>query len=168
MENAIAIPNAGLVLLNSYIPLLFERLGLIANGQFTSITHQKEAVHYLQYLVTGLSETEEHLLPLNKILCGLDITAAMPQGMTILTGDKELMDGLIQAAIGHWPTIGETSIDGFRSNWLVREGLLEEQADRWELSVDKRAYDILINQAPFSFSIIKFPWMPKPLYVNWP
>jgi hypothetical protein len=34
------------------------------------------------------------------------------------------------------------------NKWLVRDGILQEFEAHWELTVDKRAYDILINQAP--------------------
>ena len=35
--------------------------------------------------------------------------------------------------------------------------------------VQKAQYnDVLLLKAPFSYSVIKFPWMPKALYVNWP
>jgi hypothetical protein len=30
-----------------------------------------------------------------------------------------------------------------RGNFLVRDGLLSEEQDKWELTVEKRAYDIL-------------------------
>lgn len=70
--------------------------------------------------------------------------------------------------ISYWPAIGNTSVNGFRGNWLVRDGLLTELEDKWELTVEKRAYDVLIHQSPFSFSIIKLPWMEKPLHVTWP
>lgn len=168
MNDSITVPNAGIVLLNSYIPMLFDRLGVTADQQFTSPTNQTDAVHYVQYLVTGRSSTEELHLPLNKILCGLAITTPIDGGITISEDHQALMDGLIRSAIDYWPAIGESSIDGFRGNWMVRECLLQEQEDRWELTVEKRAYDILMNQAPFSFSTIKFPWMPKPLHVTWP
>ena len=90
------------------------------------------------------------------------------ESITITADQKEVMNGLINAAISYWPSIGETSIDGFRGNWLVRDGLLIEKEDRWELTVEKKAYDLLINQSPFSFSVVKYPWMEKPLYVTWP
>lgn len=164
----IAIKNAGLVILNNYIEMLFERLHLTSNKQFTSAENQSKAVHYLQYLVTGLSNTEERYLPLNKLLCGLPITQTVPDGITISEEEKELIHGLIQAVIAHWSSIGQTSVEGFRGNWLVRDGLLQELEDRWELTVEKKPYDLLINKSPFSFSIIKYPWMEKPLHVSWP
>ena len=98
------------------------------------------------------------------------MTLAQPvlYGIEIGENDKNLIEELINAAISYWPEIGSCSIPGFRGNWLVRDGLLTEFEDRWELTVEKRPYDLLISHSPFSFSIIKYPWMPKPLHVNWP
>ncbi|WP_299767687.1 contractile injection system tape measure protein [uncultured Dokdonia sp.] len=160
--------NAGIVLLNMYIPMLFKRLELINNNSFTSDEHQQDAIHYIQYLVTGVSKTEESLLVLNKVLCGYPIQNPIKSGIMISNDDKILIDGLITSVISYWSAIGESSIDGFRGNWLVREGILREEEDKWILSVEKRAYDILMLKSPFSFSIIKFPWMEKPLHVTWP
>jgi len=162
------VKNAGLVLLNSYVPILFSRLKLLHEQQFISIQHQEKAVHYLQYIATGLTKTEEHLLLLNKLFCGLSLTHPVSGGITIEDSERELINGLIKAAVGYWPAAGDTSINGFRGNWLVRDGLLHENENKWELHVEKRVYDVLIYKSPFSFSIIKFPWMKKPLHVNWP
>lgn len=167
-QGSIPVKNAGIVLLQDYVPLLFERLKLVNDKKFNSDAEQADAVHYLQYVATGLTETEEGLLPLNKVLCGLPFSAPLKPGIDMTEGQKILIDGLINAAMGYWPAIGSNSINGFRGNWLVRDGLLTEQEERWELTVDKRAYDLLIHKSPFSFSIIKYPWMDKPLHVNWP
>ena len=167
MDNSISVQNAGLVLLNNYFQVLFERLGLVENSQFISEAAQNDAVRYLQFLATGQENMEESFLPLNKYLCGLQVSQPIPAELSISEADKELMEGLLSAAINHWPAIGESSIDGFRGNWLVREGLLKEQEDHFELIVEKRPYDLLINQSPFSFSIIKYPWMLKQIRVTW-
>lgn len=164
---AIAIRNAGLVLLSNFIEALFERLQLLSDKQFTSVENQSKAVQYLLFLVTELRRTDERYLLLNKVLCGLPVTQTVPNDITISEEEKDLIHGLIQAAISHWPSIGDTSVEGFRGNWLVRDGLLQEKEDRWELTVEKRVYDVLINHCPFSFSIIKYPWMEKPLHVTW-
>jgi hypothetical protein len=168
LKQGIAIRNAGVVLLNDYISMLFERLKLTSENKFISNEHQIRAVQYLQYVITGMQETEEIYLPLNKILCGLPLTDTVPDFVEISGQEKQLINGLIQAVISHWPEIGDCSIDGFRGNWLVRDGILVELEDKWELTVDKRAYDILINRSPFAFSIIKYHWMDKPLHVVWP
>ncbi|WP_289659389.1 contractile injection system tape measure protein [Flavobacterium panacagri] len=168
LKQGIAIRNAGIVLLNAYIPMLFERLKLTSENKFVSNEHQVRAVQYLQYVITGMQETEEFYLPLNKVLCGLPLSNTIPDFIEIADQEKQLINGLIQAVISHWPAIGDCSINGFRGNWLVRDGILVELEDKWELIVDKRAYDILINKSPFAFSIIKYHWIDKPLHVIWP
>ncbi|NOQ72951.1 MAG: hypothetical protein GQ574_13160 [Crocinitomix sp.] len=168
LTEGIAINNAGLVLASSYINVLFDRLNLIKDGSFVSSETRIKAVHYLQFVVNGIAQNEEHHLVLNKILAGLHPTSPVTSGIEISTDEKQLIEGLIQAIIGHWPSIGDTSIDGFRGNWLIRDGVLREEVDRWTLDVEKRAYDILLNKSPFSFGIIKFPWIDKPIHVNWP
>ena len=168
LNQGVAIPNAGLVMLNAYFVMLFERLNLVKDQAFITKEAQLNAIHYLQYLVTGLEQTDESLLTLNKVLSGVSIATPIANGITISDTDKELMSGLLDSFIGHWNAIKNTSIDGLRGNWLIREGILKEEQDHWELTVEKRSYDILIVQSPFSFSIIKLPWMNKPLHVNWP
>lgn len=168
LQGGVVVRNAGIVILNSYIPMLFERLGLTANKSFLNNESQLDAVHYLQYVITGQESTEEILLLLNKVLCGLPLSTPLKDGIDITPENSELVERLIEAVIAHWNTIGSSSVDGFRGNWLVRDGLLTEKEDRWELHIDKRPYDILIHKSPYSFSIIKYQWMDKPLYVIWP
>lgn len=168
LKQSIPVRNAGIVLLNAYIPILFERLQLVENNKFINNEFQINAVQFLQYVITGMQQTEETYLPLNKVLCGLPLTDAVPDSIEITEDKQHLINGLIEAAISHWPDIGDCSIDGFRGNWLVRDGSLVELEDKWELTVEKRAYDVLINRSPFAFSIIKYHWMEKPLHVIWP
>ncbi|WP_316839298.1 contractile injection system tape measure protein [Pedobacter gandavensis] len=168
INEPIPVRNAGLVLLNSYISMLLTRLELVQDRSFCNTESQLAAVHYLQYVVTGQSNTEESFLPLNKLLCGVAISQPVPESIDISKAHQELIEGLIMAALSHWPSIGNSSVNGFRGNWLVRDGLLMEKEEHWELTVEKRAYDLLIQKSPFSFSVIKYPWMDKPLHVIWP
>lgn len=171
-KGSIPVKNAGLVLINQYIPILFERLNLIDNliDSHKEFFPEKQAVavHYLQFLARGQMDTDQPDLVLNKILCGIPPREPITNQTVISPADKEMMMQLLQASIEYWTAIGSSSIDGFRANWLIRDGLLGEQDDRWELYIEKRTYDILIKKSPFSFSIIKYPWMTKPLYVQWP
>lgn len=168
LTEGISINNAGLVLVNGYVKTLFDRLNLLEGNHFKNNEAVDHAVHYLQYVVNGLTHNEEHFLVLNKLICGLHPTHTVSDGLEISEANKTLIDGMIQAIINYWPAIGDCSINGFRGNWLIRDGILREENDRWNLIIEKRAYDILIQQAPFSFGIIKHPWMEKPIHVNWP
>jgi len=167
LKEGIPISNAGIVLVNSFVKTLFDRLELLNGSEFKSAKEKDSAVHYLQYIVNGLTYNEEQHLVLNKVLCGFHPTEPVSDGIELAEGTKKLMDGMIEAMINYWPAIGKCTVNGFRGNWLIREGMLTEDEDRWTLTVEKRAYDILIHQSPFSFSIIKHAWMDKPLHVNW-
>jgi Contractile injection system tape measure protein len=168
MEAVISIKNAGLVLLNSYLPILFEKLNLTKDNKFLNTASQSAAVNSLQYLAAGSVNKDAQGAGLSKLLCGMDINEPLTGCFDITETGKQLMEGLIKAAIGYWPATGQTSVDGFRANWLIREGELSEQDDKYELIVERRAYDVLIQQAPFSLSIIKYAWMGKPLHISWP
>ncbi|KUI96884.1 hypothetical protein VRK_40650 [Vibrio sp. MEBiC08052] len=160
--------NAGLVLLQSFIPAFFARLQLTRDNQFVTFAMQRRAVHCLQVLATGAQETAEPYLLLNKILCGLPFSEPVETRISLSTEETDIVHSLIEAVIDYWPAIGKTSIDGFRGNWLVRNGTLTESQDHWDLIVEKRPYDMLIARAPLSYSIIRLPWMKKPIYVTWP
>ncbi|MBU1621441.1 MAG: hypothetical protein KJ556_04150 [Gammaproteobacteria bacterium] len=162
------INNAGLVILQGFITMLFSRLGLVENEQFVTPVAQRRAVHYLQFLATGCSETAEQHLVLNKLLCGLALHEPVEIGIDISAYEADLCHGLLNSVIGHWEAIGSSSVDGCRGDWLVREGSLTDAKDHWDLVVDRRAYDVLLARAPFSYSVIKLPWMEKAIYVTWP
>lgn len=162
------ITNAGLVILQGFISLLFPRLGLVENNQFVTPDAQRRAVHFLQFLVTGCTETaEEHLL-LNKLLCGLALHDPVEIGIEISAAEVDICHSLLNSVIGYWEAIGSSSVDGCRGDWLVRDGSLADAKDHWDLVVDRRAYDLLLAKAPFSYSVIKLPWMEKAIYVTWP
>lgn len=162
------INNAGLVLLQSYIQPLFSRLGLTGDGRFVSAGAQRCAVHYLQYLATGAVETPEPYLMLNKLLCGLAPHEPVELSIEITAEEAETCHGLLTAVMAYWPEAGSTSIDGLRGNWLVREGSVTDAGDHWHVIADRRAYDVLLARVPFSYSVIKLPWMQKAMYVTWP
>lgn len=161
------VSNAGLVLIQGYLSLYLERLGLLQNQLFVSQEAQCKAAHCLQFLATGQMETEEHQLLLNKVLCGCPVESPMKLGMTLTPEEVALAESLLQAVMEAWPEGGAATIDGFRGNWLVRDGVLSEKENHWSCAVEKKVYDVLLNKAPFSFSIINFSWMAKPLHVTW-
>ena len=167
-EVAIRVTNAGMVILNGYLGLLFSRLGLIEHNTFVSEEAQRRAVHYLQFLVTDKTDTAEPYLMLNKLLCGMALNATVDLSIEVTDAERELCTHLLNAVVSHWPAIGESSADGLRSNFLVRDGVLRDDKDYWSLHVERRAYDVLLARSPYNYSIIKCPWMEKALYVTWP
>ena len=166
-EVSLVVTNAGLVILQHFFRMYFSRLKLMDDDGFSSKQNQLDAVHWLQYLATGHQETDEPHLVLNKVLCGLPIRAPVSSGIEVSEQQRKLAESMIKAVIQHWTAIGSSSVSGFRGNWLVRDGLLREDDERWTLEVEKRPYDLLLDRLPFGFSLVNLPWMKKPLYVSW-
>ena len=164
----IAVTNAGLVILNGFIKRYLDFVGLLQDGEFAHQQAQLDAVHYLQFLVSGQQQTEEHHLLLNKLMVGLPIEVAATAGVEMSANHCEVAEGLINSVIQHWQAIGRSSIEGFRGNWLIRDGVLTEHDEYWHLLVEKRPYDLLLDRMPFGFSQVRLPWMEKAIVVDWP
>jgi hypothetical protein len=49
----------------------------------------------------------------------------------------------------------------------VREGKINMDESAHLLQVEQKTIDILLNRIPWSFSIIKTPWMKAKLSVEW-
>jgi hypothetical protein len=163
----IPLINAGLVLATPYLPRLFSMLGLLREGGFASQDAAERAVHLMQYLASGQSSTPEYQLVLNKLLCGLPLDAPVPSGIELEENEREIILSLLKAMIASWSALGNTSVDGLRQSFLMREGELMLEGEAWQLSVVPGPFDMLMDRLPWSFSIIKFAWMALPLHVSW-
>ncbi len=167
LELGIRIGNSGLVLAAPYLPRLLAILGLIADGSFRSPQAQDRAIHLLQFMADGSSETEEHELVLNKLLCGVDTATPVTRGIVITADEREAVEGLIRGMIQNWKVLGKTSVSGFRESFLRRNGTLRLQNDGWTLSVEQEAFDLLLDRIPWGFSTIKHSWMNEVIHVDW-
>lgn len=165
--NMMYINNAGLVLLSPFIPTLFEKAGLIANEAFRNQDKQFYAVHLLQYMIANDLNSPEYLLVLPKILCGLDINEPMQRSVSLTDSDLELSDSLLSVVISRWEILGETSTEGLQQSFLARSGVLREGEERWELEVEVKSFDMLLDQIPWRYELIHYPWMNKPLSTQW-
>lgn len=166
-DTDIFISNAGLVLLNPFLKHFFTELSLIDDDGFKNIEAQNKAAHLLQYIISGSGENAEHLLPLNKILCGLDVSFPVSKKVEINEAEKKLCTELIEAVIKNWSMLKNISSQGFVESFLKRGGILRIKEDEFFLRVERKAYDILLTQIPWSYNTIKLSWMKKLLRVEW-
>ena len=161
------VNNAGLVLLNVYAKRLFDRLELLDKKEFKSDEAREKAILILQYLVSKNDQPEEHELLLNKVLVGMPLTAPLKFDVKITDEEKEICDSLLDAVIKNWTVLKNTSRDGLRTSFLLRNGSLKKEDTSWQLKVEKKAYDILLNKLPWGYTMIHFPWMKIPLLTEW-
>lgn len=162
--------NAGLVLVAAYAPRWFGMLGLLQPAQaraFYDEAASGRAVHLLQWLVDGQTDTDEHRLALNKLLCGLPLAALAPLEIALHPREAETGQALLQGVIAHWAALGRTSVGGLRETFLQREGRLLREDGAWRLRVAPRPFDMLLDRLPWGIGVIRLPWMPEPVHVDW-
>ncbi len=167
IEGTVFIENAGMIILGPYIPMLFQRMGLVENKAFKDEASKQKGMYVLQYAVTGKTDPEEHSLFLNKIICNVDFQTPLLPVMELTSEEKELIDGLLQALIGHWKALGKTSVEGFKVSFLSRPGSIVEEEKKFTLVVEEKSYDMLLDHIPWSIGQIKLSWMEKLIDITW-
>ena len=162
INQRIYIANAGVVFVAPYLPRLFSMLELTYETAFTSTSCAHRAVHLVQYIVTGATTTPEPLLVLNKILCGLPISEPVPLDIDLRVKERAAIEEMLTAIIAHWQAIGRTSVAGLRESFLQREGRLVCAEESWQLRVESKCFDMLLDRLPWGYATMKFPWMTVP------
>jgi len=104
---------------------------------------------------------------LNKILCGLPVDQPIDMEIDPTQEEFETCEKLLRSMIANWKIIDNTSIEGLQETFLRREGRLSHSSDRWKLLVQRKTLDVLVDQIPWSYSVIYHRWMPHPLHVSW-
>jgi hypothetical protein len=169
-DHGVYIANAGLVILAPYLPTFFRHMKLVRGNEFVSERSRHKGIHLLQWLVKGdnAEEITEHELLLNKILCGADISEPVPIKMKLTKKDRKDCVDLLNAVVGNWPLIKNTSAAGFQSTFLVKEGKLTRGGEDWSLIIHRdSAVDMLIDRLPWSISMIKLPWNKALIHTQW-
>ena len=167
IDEPIFVENAGLVLISAYLERLFQAFNWLENSVFVDTDSADKATMLLVYLATGKRHADEVDLTLNKVLCGLPANTYINTEVDLTDEIYATADSLLQAVIGHWRALGTTSIDGLRQSFLMRDAWLNKQDERWLLNVKAQPFDMLLDQIPWAFKLIKHPWMPLPLVTQW-
>lgn len=164
------INNAGLCLLSPWFPQLFDMLGYLNEEKkdFKDTISRIRAVFVLQYLVypeeRDFSETE---LVLNRILVSLRMSVPLPQKIKLTDEEKLSADSMVSAVKAYWPKMSGTSLKGFRQSFISRSGHLEQQDEKWILTVVDKVYDVILDTVPWSFRQIRYHWLKKYIQVSW-
>jgi hypothetical protein len=167
LGEGVTIYNAGMVLCWPFFGRFFAALGLVEQGKFKGQQAEERAVQLLQYLATGLTSFEEWDLSLNKVLCGVSLNTAISPNLELTVEEEELVKKLINGTIFNWEKMRGTRLETFRETFFMREGILYEKDNRWELIVERKAYDVLMDTMTWNISMINLSWMKKRLNVQW-
>ena len=165
----LAVKYAGLVLIHPFITRFLEGTDVKeTDNQDLADFFLPRAAALLHFLATGSDELYEYELGFIKILLGLqpEIPLTVSQGL-IETSDREESEALLTAVISYWSVLKNTSVSGLRSSFLQRPGLLREVERGWQIQVEPKPFDMLLDHLPWSISVIKLPWMKQPIYTEW-
>ncbi|MBT8309073.1 MAG: hypothetical protein KJO37_01865 [Bacteroidia bacterium] len=163
----IRVINAGLIILSPFISRYFQELDLIENEKFINEQSRNRAVYLLQYMVNNSVDHPEHLLALNKLLVGLPIESPLSPIADPTEREIEIGTSLLQAVIGHWKALKNSSTLALQETFLQREGVLTLNDHDHTLRIEKKGVDVLLSSLPWGISIVKLPWMELPIFVEW-
>lgn len=166
-ESEIYVSMAGIVLLHPFLTTLFTEMGLVRNRQWVSPEASEKGVQVLAWLATGTAFCAEYTMPLLKLLCGLPIDAVVSPDILLTDTEKPLTTEVLEAVLTHWTILKNTSTAGLQEAFLQREGKLTAVDGGWRLTVERKTIDILLDKLPWGVSMVKLPWMPDLLFVDW-
>lgn len=161
------VDNAGLVILWVFLANFFKNLDWVADKEFKSVTLQHRAAWMLQYLVDGSTEPPEYVLPFNKLLCGIAVDQALEPQLPLTEDEQADAQVLMEAVLEYAKGLGNISVEGFQQSFLQREGVLTRQNNGYVLQVEKETFDILLTRLEWSYQVVKLPWMPQAIFVEW-
>ncbi|WP_271782131.1 contractile injection system tape measure protein [Aquimarina algiphila] len=161
------VTMAGVVLMHPFLEHFFDSLGLLNKGEWISPNDAKKGVQLLTYLATGKTSYPEYEMMIFKCICGLPFETYVGSEFDITEKQKQESNSLLSSLIAHWSVLKNTSIEGLRTNFFLREGKLTLKDGHWCLLVEQKAEDILLSRLPWTLSVIRLPWLPNIIQVIW-
>ena len=166
--DAYPVANAGLVILWPFLGHFFSRLGLLDEARrFKNDAARHRAAALLQCVAARDVAPPEYVLPVNKLLCGLEVETVLSLGPALCESEIHECENLLDAVIAQAPILHDMTRDGFRGSFLLRPGMLGFQDGMGLLRVERQTYDIVLDRFPWSWEWVKLSWMEAPLRVEW-
>ena len=166
----IPVTNAGLCLFAPWLLRLFGMLDLLAEDRkdLKDMEARIRAIFILQRLVTAEErDYKESDLAFNRLLVACPFNIPLPKSLKLTDKEIETVESMLAGVKANWSKMANTSIGGFQRSFIEREGYLEQQESKWVLTVENKAYDILLDSLPWSYKMIRLPWLKKPISVSW-
>ena len=165
LELGTPIHNSGIVLMWPFLNRYFDMLGMIEKKAFKTTEDAIRAVLLIQYIASGKAEAPEHEMILNKVLCALPLSTPVPLSIELTENEINITDKLFEGMIGNWGR--KSSPQALQEGFFMRDGFILEKEKTWNLNVEKKTLDILLEKLPWAFGMIKLSWMEKRLVVEW-
>jgi len=158
------VRNAGFVLVAPWLPKFFQLAGVAEKGK---IIAPEKALRLLEYLDMGDEKQRAADVTLYRFLIGLSVDEKMYPTKHITEKEMAACHDLMTSMIAAWQALKNTTPHGLREGFFWREGILKNADTQPLLLVEQKGQDVLLSFLPWGIGLIKLPWMPKPLTVNW-
>ena len=165
MPNQLFVENAGLVLLNPFLPALFKELELV--GEDGKLTNPDLAACILHYAATGREGDYEFEMAFEKYLCGIPPSISLDREVELSEKQKEEVGKVLNSVLEHWSALKSKSIELLQNEFLTRSGKLIVEKSNHRLVIEKKTFDLLLDKLPWSYSLIKFSWKKELIFVEW-
>jgi len=165
--NGMAVQNAGQVLFYPFIPALFKHFKWFDQEDKINSEFLQVAIQTLHYCATGKEYFFEGDLILEKYMCGLPLSLAVPAESRLTQEIKNEVDAMLKQLIGYCPELKNTSPDGLRELFIKRDGKLIQKDNGYKLIVERKAQDVLLENLQWNISVVKMPWSKSMLFVEW-
>ena len=166
-EPEIFISNAGLCLLAPWLTNFFKETGLVNENKFIDHEKQEHAIYLLHYLITKETDPTEEVLLFPKLLCGWPLQMPVFDKTEITGHEINECEDLLNSVIQNWSVLKNTTTEGLRESFLQRSGKMTEQEDQFIIQPEQRSIDLLLEYIPWTFRMIRLPWMKKSVQIDW-
>lgn len=160
-SNPILFRNCGIILVHPFLQVIFTELNLLSEKTFPTFADQVKAVQILLYLSTSSDQFDEKEIHFLKLIVGLNADVFICWETPLTQDEKKCCQDVLEVLIKEWSVLKNTSVSTLQSQFLQRQGLVENNEKSIEIRWQKNALDILLNQFPFNYSIVKLPWLNK-------
>ena len=150
-QEGVYVHFAGIVLIHPFFPSFLKNLRLLEKGQWTSKEAQYKAVQLLAYMCKGKLFCPEHECLLFKHICALPWSTVIASDLDLSKSEMEEADDVVSSVIKHWTALKNTTQEGLREGFFNRAGKLWREESGWQLHIEQKGQDILLQQLPLEF-----------------
>ena len=97
----------------------------------------------------------------------VDLDYSIDCSLKIHDHEIELCESLIKSVLNHWKKMENTSVETFRSTFLMRDAVLnKDENSNYILHVDKKPYDLLLSSIPWNIKSVQTIFMKNKISDN--
>jgi hypothetical protein len=161
------VKGAGIILLAPFLKPFFTKLHLLNADEWINWEAQVKAVYLLKYLSNGPQHYQEYQLVLEKLLCGIPINQPLEALPEFTQAETDEAEDLLHSVLEHWQRLKNTSVNGLRESFFKRDGILTPKENNWQLQVQRKTMDVLLDSIPWGFSTVSLPWNEYIIFTEW-